>query len=169
MKVQSMTRCGLLAALTAVCAWLAVPLGEIAVTMQSFAVMFTLLLLGGRSGCLVYGVYLCLGTVGAPVFAGFQGGISVLLGPTGGYLWGFLAAGLLFWCLERRLPPWLCAALSMAVCYLCGTLWYGFVYAEGGLWMILLRCVVPYLLPDALKLVLACTAANHLRRIFFHQ
>ena len=92
MKIRKMTRCALLAAVMAVCAWISVPVGELAVSLQTFAVFLTLGFLGGRLGSAAVLVYLLLGAAGVPVFAGFRGGIGVLLGPTGGYLWGFLAA-----------------------------------------------------------------------------
>lgn len=165
MKLRSMTRCALFAALCAVCAWLAVPLGDIAVTMQTFAMLLTLGVLGGRLGTVTLLVYLCLGATGLPVFSGFQGGLAVLLGPTGGYLWGFPVAGLIYLLLEKRLPPWLNMAVGMLVCYLFGTVWYYFAYTETGLWVVILKCVVPYLIPDTVKLLLAADLTQRLRSL----
>jgi biotin transport system substrate-specific component len=147
----------------AVCAWICLPLGEVAVTMQSFGVFLTLCLLGGSKGTAAFSAYLILGAVGLPVFSGFRGGFGVLLGPTGGYLWGFLLACLLFWLLERRLPKTMLLILGQLLCYLCGTAWYLFVYAPGGFWPAVLVCVVPYLLPDALKLSLALGIAGRIK------
>ena len=165
MKIRKMTRCAMLAALLAVCAWISVPMGNQAVSLQTFAVFLTLGLLGGRLGTATVLVYLLLGTVGLPVFTGFRGGISALLGPTGGYLWGFLAAGVLYWFLENRLQRWLNMALCMIVCYACGTAWYYFAYAQGGLWPVLLTCVVPYLVPDAVKLLFALIVSEKLNKL----
>ena len=114
-----MTRCALFAALLAVCAWLAVPVGQLAISLQTFAVLLTLGILGGKWGMGAILVYLGLGAVGLPVFTGFRGGIGMLLGPTGGYLWGFLVSGLLYWLLEGKLPQWANFALCIAVCYTC--------------------------------------------------
>lgn len=168
MKTRGMTRCALMAALMAVCAWISVPVGDGAVSMQTFAVFLALGVLGGRAGTGACVVYLCLGAVGMPVFTGFRGGLGVLLGPTGGYLWGFLLAALCYWLLEGRTPRWLAMALGMAACYACGTAWYYLAYAGGGLWVVLLQCVVPYLIPDAVKIMLALVLTNrangHLRR-----
>ena len=137
--------------------------------MQSFAVFFILGLLGGRLGAISVGIYLLLGTVGLPVFSGFRGGISVLLGVTGGYIWGFLAAALIYWAvtalfgLDQRvkLPA---MVLGMAVCYTCGTLWYSLMYAGGSLWAVVSACVVPYLLPDGIKIALALSLAGRLEK-----
>ena len=80
MKVRNMALCALFAALLAVCAWLAIPVGDTAFTMQTFGVLLTLGLLGGRWGSVSILLYLLLGLVGLPVFSGFQGGFGVLLG-----------------------------------------------------------------------------------------
>ena len=164
-KLRWMVRCGCCAALVSVCAWLAVPVGEISVTMQTFGVFLTLLLLGGGKGTATVAVYLLLGAVGLPVFTGFQGGIGVLLGPTGGYLWGLLMACLGFWLLERRLPAWLLMILGQLLCYACGTAWFYFAYTGGGLWAVVLKCVIPYVIPDACKLLLAWYLAKRLKKI----
>ncbi len=163
MKLRDLVRCGICGALMAVCAWICLPLGEVAVTMQSFGVFLTLCLLGGSKGTAAFSAYLILGAVGLPVFSGFRGGFGALLGPTGGYLWGFLLACLLFWLLERRLPKTMLLILGQLLCYLCGTAWYLFAYAPGGFWPAVLVCVVPYLLPDTLKLSLALGIAGRIK------
>lgn len=162
MKLQNMVRCGCCAALMAVCAWLAVPVGQIAVTMQTFGVFLTLLLLGGGKGTLVCGVYLLLGAVGLPVFSGFQGGPGVLLSPTGGYLFGFLLIALCYWGLQKPLGKLTALVLGMLLCYGCGTLWFYLMYG-GSLWAVLLNCVIPYLIPDAIKLFLAISVSRRIR------
>ena len=148
-----MVLCSLFAALTAICAWLSVPIGDIAFTMQTFAVFLTLGILGGKWGCLSIFLYLALGAVGLPVFSGFQGGFGTLLGVTGGYIWGFLASGLTYWALER-VNKAAAMASGMLACYACGTFWFS-LYAGSGLVFALARCVLPYLVPDFLKIALA--------------
>lgn len=158
-----MTLSALFAALTVVCAWISIPVGDIAFTMQTFAVFLALGLLGGKWGTVSILIYLLLGAVGMPVFSGFQGGFGVLLGVTGGYLWGFLFSGLIYWTLERLGRP--CAmAAGLAVCYLCGSLWFLY-WSGGGIGLVLLRCVVPYLIPDAIKLALALRLSRRLSKI----
>ena len=88
MRVKNMTLCGLFVALLAICAWLSIPLGSIAITLQTFAVFLCLGLLGGKLGSVTILVYLLLGLVGVPVFSGFRGGATALMGATGGYLFG---------------------------------------------------------------------------------
>lgn len=165
MKLRDLVRCGICTALLAVSAWLSVPAGEISFTFQSFALFLTLCLLGGGKGTAAFGAYLLLGAVGVPVFSGFQGGFGVLLGPTGGYLWGFLLGCFCFWLPEKRLPRWVLLVACQLLCYLCGSLWYGLVYTGGGFWAVVLKCVVPYLLPDGLKLMLALAVSKRLKNI----
>ena len=164
MKLRNMTRCAVLAAVLAICAWLSVPMGDQAISMQTFALFLTLLLLGGRDGTATIVVYLLLGVAGLPVFSGFRGGIAVLLGPTGGYLWGFLGAAGLYWILERRTKPWLCMILGLLFCYVCGTVWYYYMYTPGAIWPVVVTCVVPYLLPDGVKLLLALLLSQRLKQ-----
>ena len=158
-----MTLSSLFAAMLAVCAWICIPLGDTVLTLQTFGVFLALLLLGGKWGSLSIFLYLLLGAAGLPVFSGFRGGLGAILGVTGGFLWGFLAMGLVYWLLARfgKFPALLA---GLAVCYGCGCLWFS-VYAGGGLGFILLRCVVPYLLPDALKLWLAVTLSRRLSKV----
>ena len=81
--------CAIGAALIAVCAWISIP-ADVPFTLQTFAIFAVCGLLGGRRGTVSVLVYLLLGAVGAPVFAGFRGGFASLLGTTGGYLVGFV-------------------------------------------------------------------------------
>lgn len=81
----------LFAALMGVLAQLAIPLpGGVPFTMQLFGVFLTGALLGGRWGAVAMLVYLLLGAAGAPVFSQGRGGFGMLIGPTGGYLTGFV-------------------------------------------------------------------------------
>ena len=159
---RNLTRCALFAAMTALCAWIAIPLGHTVFTMQTFAVLLSLGVLGGRRGTAAIGCYLLLGVIGLPVFSSFQGGLSALLGPTGGFLWGFLATGLVYRALEKWgvLPAMIAGLLA---CYACGAAWY-MVYTGGGLALVLIQTILPYLIPDALKLILALRISKRLKK-----
>ena len=170
MNVRNMVRCALASALICVCAWLAVPMGDTVFTLQTFAVFLTLFLLGGKWGSAAIVVYLVLGAAGLPVFTGFRGGLGALLGATGGYLTGFLFCGLSYWLLEalvgrEKIRLWMMIP-GIGLCYLFGTLWYCFGYLPGekmAVGFVLLRCVIPYLLPDGVKLILAWSLARRLK------
>lgn len=172
MKVRNMALCALFAALLAVCAWITVPAGDVAITMQTFGIFLSLGVLGGKRGTIAIAIYLLLGTVGLPVFSGFQGGIGTLLGVTGGYIAGFLATALIYWLItalgrNQEIFRLLGMVLGLFACYLLGTLWFRYGYLSyGGLsWgAVLLKCVVPYLLPDAAKLVIAWLLSRRLHQ-----
>ena len=155
-----MTLAAFFAAMIAICSWISLPVGDIAFTMQTFAVFLALGLLGGKWGTVSILIYLLLGAVGMPVFSGFRGGIGMLAGVTGGYLWGFLISGLVYWALERfgRFSAMIGGSLA---CYLCGSLWFA-LYSGGGIAFIFLRCVLPYLLPDGVKIWLAWSLSRRL-------
>ena len=91
-KVLDLVYISIGAALIAICSWISIPTA-VPFTLQTFAVFFVLLSLGGERGTLATLVYVLLGAVGVPVFAGFSGGIGILLGSTGGYIIGFLFTG----------------------------------------------------------------------------
>ncbi len=140
--------------------WAVIP-SVVPFTLQTLGVFLAVGLLGTKSGVLAVTVYLALGALGLPVFAGMKGGMGVLLGPTGGYLAGFLLTAWLAGCLmgngKKRGQTALALAVGLIASYAFGTLWYVFGYAEstGGLWGALVTCVFPYLLPDAAKIALA--------------
>lgn len=161
--LRNITRCALLTAVLCVCAWVTVPLPGIPMTLQTFGVFLALLLLGGKWGTAAIGIYLALGILGLPVFSGFQSGMA-LLGPAGGYLWGFLGAGLVFWAVGKPLPGMI---LGLLTCYGCGAAWFWLTWqgGQGSILPALIQGVLPYVLPDALKLLLAWQMAGRLRRV----
>ncbi len=170
-KTRDMTYIALFAVFMAVCAWISIP-AAVPFTMQTFGVFLSVGLLGGRRGTLSVLVYLLMGAVGIPVFTGFQGGLGALLNATGGYLLGFLLSVLLMWAMERSFGRslWILGVsmvLGLAVCYAFGTAWYMFAYARTsgaiGLGATLLWCVVPYIIPDAVKIALALFLSRRFR------
>ena len=174
MKARNMALCGLFTAVLTVCAWLFVPLGDMVITLQTFGLFLTLGLLGGKRGCVCVLVYLLLGAVGAPVFSGFRGGLGALLGTTGGYIFGFMLTSLVYWLITSRKDSPAVRLIAMIIglllCYGCGSWWYMAQYLSAGsvtLGAVLLKCVVPYLLPDGLKLAMAWLLTGRLKRFVY--
>ena len=174
MKARNMALCSLFTAVLALCAWLSVPMGDMVITLQTFGIFLTLGLLGGKRGTLAIGVYLLLGSVGVPVFSGFRGGLGALLGTTGGYIFGFMLTALVYWLLtflkDTPLTRLAAMILGLLLCYACGSWWYMTRYLSTGtltLGLVLLRCVLPYLLPDAIKLTLAWILTGKLKRFVY--
>ncbi len=103
-RTRSVAFVGLTIAIMAVSAWVTVPLGPVPFTLQMFAVTFAIVVLRPKEAIAAIAGYLLLGAVGVPVFSGMRGGIGVLAGPTGGFLWGYLlgvSAAVLFLHLVR--------------------------------------------------------------------
>ena len=171
-KAYDLVLIALFVALMAICAWITIP-AAVPFTMQTFGVFLALLLLGGKRGAICMAVYLLLGAVGVPVFSGFRGGGSALVGSTGGYLVGFIVSALLMWALTgfARRNRWTLAvalAVSLLACYAFGTVWFVVVSVRAGKAMTfgtaLSFCVLPYILPDAAKIWLAYFLSKRLKR-----
>ena len=161
----------LMAVLITVCAWISIPF-PIPLTLQTFGICTALSLLGGRRGVAAIVLYLLMGVVGLPVFSHFSGGLSALLGTSGGFLWGFLLQGAVYWLITSRMgsrPGVQLAALllGLLLCYAAGTFWFMIVYARQsgpvGLGTALGWCVLPFLPLDLFKMALSLRLAHRLR------
>ena len=162
-------------ALIAVCSWISVPM-TIPFTLQTFAVCLITALLGLKGGLWTVAGYILLGAVGIPVFSGFRGGPGALLGTTGGYIVGFLftalTVGMAVQRKGRKLPVLvLSMAAGILLCYTFGTAWFMLVYSRGtgpiSLGTALGWCVLPYLIPDGVKVVLAALLTRRLHPLIF--
>ncbi len=165
------------AALITICSWISIQIGPVPVTLQTMAVLAVLLTTGGRRGTIAIAVYLALGAVGIPVFAGFKGGFAAFIGPTGGFLAGFLVAASVFWLLEklvferlmtsqaRRIIFGLLNALIFEIItYTVGVIWFMNVYAAQtgpvGISVVLGWCVIPFIIPDLIKIAAALVISS---------
>ena len=163
---------GLAVAVITVCAWISLPVGPIPFTLQTLSVALVGGLLGWKRGTAAVAVYILMGLVGIPVFAGFKSGVVALFGPTGGYIFGFLFAALLpalfkllpvkkFW--ARTALFYLGNLLGLAVCYFFGTVWFVLMF-DCTVGYALMLCVTPYILPDLVKLAVAAFLTARLER-----
>lgn len=158
---------GLFAALIAVCAWISIPM-TVSFTLQTCAVCLTAGLLGWKRGTLTVLVYILLGMVGLPVFTGFKSGIAAVTGPTGGYIVGFIFTALIVGLAADRLGKRLWAnilfmVIGILVCYLFGTVWFMIAYKVTFV-SALTTCVIPFLIPDAVKIAVAAILVNRLKK-----
>lgn len=162
-KLQKMVMTGVMAALLAVLSQVSLPLPSgVPVTLQTFAVALCGYVLGPGMGALSVGVYLALGAVGLPVFAGFSGGAASFVGVAGGFLWGFLPMALLCGLGAWQRSKAAGVALGMAglaVCHLCGTVQFAGVMAVPPL-QAFLTASAPFLVKDAASLLAAFFAAG---------
>ena len=160
--VKSITCISLNIALLTVCAWISVPFA-VSFTLQTFALFAISAIFRPKIALTSLFAYLAIGILGIPVFAGFQGGAIVLLGPSGGYLLGFIpcvaVVSIASYKSHNKTYVMILSMLSgLFLCYIFGTVWYVNVYAPftfGSFWAILMCCVIPFLIPDIIKLFLA--------------
>lgn len=172
MSVRKMSMIAMMACIMAVSSWLTIP-SAVPFTMQTFAVFCTLLLLGGKSGLISIVLYIFMGCAGLPVFSGFQGGIGHIVGPTGGYVIGFIFCAVFYLIFEplyskNRKLRLVALAGGLVICYLIGTIWFrtvlrlsGTSYSFGAAFSI---CVLPYIIPDLAKLAMAWIISKRIHK-----
>ncbi len=170
-KTRDIVYMSVFTAMISICSWISIP-ASIPFTLQTMGVFMTVGLLGGKRGTLTVLTYILLGAIGVPVFAGLTGGISVLLGTTGGYIMGFLLSALLMWGIETIMGRnQIVLAFSMIagliVCYAFGTAWFMLIYTQHsgviGLSTVLGLCVIPFIIPDLIKIGVALFLTNRLK------
>lgn len=171
-KTRDIVYMSVFTAMISICSWISIP-ASIPFTLQTMGVFTTVGLLGGKRGTLTVLTYILLGAIGIPVFAGLTGGVSVLLGTTGGYIIGFLLSALLMWGIETIMGRnQIVLAFSMIagliVCYVFGTAWFMLIYTQHsgviGLSTVLGWCVIPFIIPDLIKIGVALFLTNRLKK-----
>ncbi|MBR3356451.1 MAG: biotin transporter BioY [Solobacterium sp.] len=174
MNVRNMTETALMAAVIAVLSPLAVPLaGQVPISLATLAVMLAGIVLKEKYGTLAVVIYIVLGMIGMPVFAGWSSGASVVFGMTGGYIIGYLplawitgrAAAAAAKCTPYSYTKLITGALlGTLVLYVLGTVWF-MAYTGMGPAASLSACVLPFLPGDALKIAAAALLAPRLEKI----
>ncbi|MCM1167507.1 MAG: biotin transporter BioY [Ruminococcus sp.] len=168
-NVRSMVFMALFAALICIAGPMSMPLpgGLIPISMGTFAIYLTGALLGGKRGTVSVVVYILLGTVGLPVFTNFMGGFAKVMGPTGGYIIGYIPLVLItgifadipskkHWTMPAGM------ALGTVVMYAFGTAWY-MIMTGAPLAAALVDCVVKFIPGDTVKIVVAVVIAVPLK------
>ena len=175
MKTKNLVLCAVCAAITCVLAPIAIPIaGTVPITLATFAVMLSGVLLGGRPGALSQVIYLIIGAVGVPVCAGYTPALPKLLGPTGGYLVGYIPlafiCGAIYskWGKNSRSAKKYAAMLGgmligTVVLYAFGTAWFC-ILNHVGVFYALGLCVVPFLPGDAVKIAVVMLLAPQLEK-----
>lgn len=188
-QTKTLAQIALCIAIMAVCAWVTIPLGAIPITLQMFALTFALVLLPPKAYIAAVAGYLVLGALGLPVFSGMRGGFGVLLGPTGGYLWGYLVGGTLATLTMQQLYKaahvslrdgvpllktsqdrkrslgiaFVGSAIYIIVSYALAWAWF-MVVAQVGPLASFASTVAPFILLDAAKVVIAAMSAQAVLR-----
>ena len=169
MKVKNLTLIAIFTALIAVLTFITIPnpVTGVPITLQTFAVCLTGFFLGAKFGTVSVVAYILIGLAGVPVFAGFKAGISVLAGPTGGFLIGFIFMALICGCAKKSKNQFLQILLGvcgLAVCHSFGAVQYS-LYSKSSLIASFLAVSLPFLVKDVISVVIALYAAKAVNRI----
>ena len=170
-KTYDIVYIAVFAVIMAICSWISIPT-TVPFTLQTFGVFIAVGILGGKRGTLAVLVYIILGAIGVPVFSGFTGGVGILVGTTGGYIIGFLFSALVMWLMEkipgkRSVIQVISMIIGLIVCYAFGTAWFMIVYSRAngavGLAAVLGWCVIPFIIPDLVKIIFAYVVSRKLK------
>ena len=169
-NTKEITLIGLMTAIMCVLGPLSIPIpfSVVPISFTNLAIYFTVFILGWKKGTISYLIYLFMGLVGVPVFSGFSAGPGKLVGPTGGYLIGFILLAIICGAFIEKFPGKVYMyvigmVLGLTITYTLGTTWLAFQmglsFKEG-----LFMGVIPYLPGDALKIVAATIVGPILRK-----
>ena len=170
-KIFKLTLVALMVAGMAIIAQISIPLpSSIPLTLQTLAVAFTGYLLGAKHGTVSVGVYIALGTVGAPVFSGFTGGFQKFLSPTGGFIWGFLFLALACgmaeikkWSKKEHVAAILAGVIGLILCHICGIIQFSAIGGTDPVSSFII-CSLPYLPKDIICVIAAYFLAHTVKK-----
>lgn len=169
-QTKTIAQVGLMAALICVMGPFSIPLpiSPVPISLTNLAVYFVIYAIGMKKGTLAYLVYLLIGFAGLPVFSAFTGGAGKLLGPTGGYLIGFIFMALICGAFIEKWPErlsmhFLGMAAGTAVCYLFGTVWLSW-QAGMGFSVALAAGVLPFIPGDLAKIIVSMLLGSQIRK-----
>lgn len=158
---------GMFAAILAILSQISIPMPSgMPITLQTFAVALTGYVLAWKRGTASTLIYILLGAVGVPVFSGLRGGVQVLAGHTGGFIWGFVFMAMLCGIgimQENKTVGIMIGFIGLAVCHLFGVIQFAIVMEMDVLKSFLLASA-PYLLKDAVSVILAYILGYRIRK-----
>lgn len=171
-RTKSVILCAMFVALIAICSWISIP-SAVPFTLQTFAVFLAAGLLGTKRSVITIVCYILIGSIGVPVFANFQAGFGVVTGPLGGYIIGFIFTALITGLVigkfgSKTIPAAVGMVLGLIACYAFGTVWFTYIYTGdltgAGLVSSLSMCVIPFIIPDIIKITLAVILTQRLKK-----
>lgn len=158
-NIKALTFISLCVATLSVISQLAIPTGAVPLTLQVFVVALIGYFLKAKNGTLAVLVYILLGVVGVPVFAGFQGGLGVLLGYTGGFIFGYIPFVLLCGVGKSKWQKILFGICGLLLCHAVGVLQY-MVLSHLGIWAAFIAVSLPFILKDIILVVCALAVSE---------
>ena len=164
-KTQNITLIALMSAILCIIGPFVIPIGMVPMSLTNLVIYLTIILLDKKRATISVAVYLLIGFVGLPVFAGFTGGAGKLLGPTGGYLIGYLVLSLVAGTILEKIEKVKILALSMGTIglYMIGTMWLMF-QSKLSFMSALTVGVLPFVVFDVIKILIAVVLENSIRK-----
>lgn len=172
-SVQKMAIIALMTAVLCILAPISIPvfISPVPISLGVLAVYLTAYVLSPLDATISVIIFILLGTFGLPVFSGYSGGLSKLVGPTGGYIIGFLFTvyiSSLFIHMKKGIIFDVIGMITgLALCYILGTIWFSYQQGKGFIASLLL-CVVPFLIGDAVKIIVAVILGTQLNKRLAH-
>lgn len=174
-KAKNIIYTAITIALITLSAYITIPFGPVPFTLQTFAITLAMLLFKPKVSISAFLIYLLMGAIGIPVFSAMRGGFGVILGPTGGFLWGYAISIAICSFLQDRCVNKVgnryahlafttlnCVILTL-IAYACGTIQYSIV-ANITILTALSTTVIPFIIPDLAKIVIAIVCSKFLRK-----
>lgn len=172
-SVQKMAIIALMTAVLCILAPISIPvfISPVPISLGVLAIYLTAYVLSPLDATISVIIFILLGTFGLPVFSGYSGGLSKLVGPTGGYIIGFLFTvyiSSLFIHMKKGIIFDVIGMITgLALCYILGTIWFSYQQGKGFIASLLL-CVVPFLIGDAIKIIVAVILGTQLNKRLTH-
>lgn len=172
-SVQKMAIIALMTAVLCILAPISIPvfISPVPVSLGVLAVYLTAYVLSPLDATISVIIFILLGTFGLPVFSGYSGGLSKLVGPTGGYIIGFLFTvyiSSIFIHMKKGIIFDVIGMITgLALCYILGTIWFSYQQGKGFIASLLL-CVVPFLIGDAIKIIVAVILGTQINKRLAH-
>lgn len=166
-KTYQMAGIGIMAALISVLGPLSLPIGPVPISLTNLAIFVSLYAVGMKNGTISLLIYLLLGFLGLPIFSGYSGGPAKILGPTGGYLIGFIFMALIAgYFIDKFIDRWYLCVIGMilasAILYAFGTAWLAY-QANLSARAALSAGVIPFIPGDLLKIFAAAFIGPKIR------
>ena len=172
-SVQKMAIIALMTAILCILAPISIPVfvSPVPISLGVLAIYLTAYVLSPLDATISVIIFILLGTFGLPVFSGYSGGLSKLVGPTGGYIIGFLFTvyiSSLFIHMKKGIIFDVIGMITgLALCYILGTIWFSYQQGKGFIASLLL-CVVPFLIGDAIKIIVAVILGTQINKRLAH-
>jgi hypothetical protein len=168
LSTKNLSLMALMSALLCLLAPISIPIGPVPITLSIFIIYIISYILDANSALISVFIYLLMGIVGLPVFAGYKSGLGVILGPSGGYLISYLVVVYISSYYNNKyyynkILQLLFMFITLILCYVCGTIWFS-IFKKMTFIESLFICVFPFIITDVIKIIAACMLGNEIRK-----